>query len=94
MKKSLSLVALIIVLVIMILMNTVVYAVNEDVTLEEVEDNVCDIKLDDYGEVKKHLVSVDDPNKEIVLQVDVTNLKDVEEDIIPTEMFFVIVDII
>lgn len=90
MKKSLSLVALIIVLVIMILMNTVVYAVNEDVTLEEVEDNVCDIKLDDYGEVKKHLVSVDDPSKEIVLQVDVTNLKDVEEDIIPTEMFFVI----
>ena len=90
MKKSLSLVALIIVLVTMILMNTVVYAVNEDVTLEEVEDNVCDIKLDDYGEVKKHLVSVDDPSKEIVLQVDVTNLKDVEEDIIPTEMFFVI----
>ena len=90
MKKSLSLVALIIVLVIMILMNTVVYAVNEDVTLEEVEDNVCDIKLDEYGEVKKHLVSVDDPSKEIVLQVDVTNLKDVEEDIIPTEMFFVI----
>lgn len=90
MKKSLSLVALIIVLVIMILMNTVVYAVNEDVTLEEVEDNVCDIKLDDYGEVKKHLVSVDDPSKEIVLQVDVTNLKDVEEEIIPTEMFFVI----
>ena len=90
MKKSLSLVALIVLLVIMILMNTVVYAVNEDVTLEEVEDNVCDIKLDDYGEVKKHLVSVDDPSKEIVLQVDVTNLKDVEEDIIPTEMFFVI----
>ena len=90
MKKSLSLVAFIIVLVIMILMNTVVYAANEDVTLEEVEDNVCDIKLDDYGEVKKHLVSVDDPSKEIVLQVDVTNLKDVEEDIIPTEMFFVI----
>ena len=90
MKKSLSLVAFIIVLVIMILMNTVVYAVNEDVTLEEVEDNVCDIKLDDYGEVKKHLVSVDDPSKEIVLQVDVTNLKNVEEDIIPTEMFFVI----
>lgn len=90
MKRSLSLIALIIVLIVMILMNTVVYAVNEDVTLEEVDDTVCDIKLDDNGEVKKHLVSVDDPSKEIVLQVDVTNLKNVEEDIIPTEMFFVI----
>ena len=79
MKKNLSLIALIIVLIIMILMNTVVYAVNEDVTLEEVDDTVCDIKLDDNGEVKKHLVSVDDPSKEIVLQVDVTNLKMLKE---------------
>ena len=90
MKKSLSLVAFIIVLVIMILMNTVVYAANEDVTLEEVDDTICDIKLDEYGEVVKHLVSVDDPSKEIVLQVDVTNQKDVEEDIIPSEIFLVI----
>ena len=77
-------------LIVMILMNTVVYAANEDVTLEEVDDTICDIKLDEYGEVVKHLVSVDDPSKEIVLQVDVTNLKDVEEDIIPSEIFLVI----
>ena len=90
MKKNLSLVVVIIMLIVMILMNTVVYAANEDVTLEEVDDTVCDIKLDEYGEVVKHLVSVDDPSKEIVLQVDVTNLKDVEEDIIPSEIFLVI----
>ena len=90
MKKNLSLVVVIIMLIVMILMNTVVYAANEDVTLEEVDDTICDIKLDEYGEVVKHLVSVDDPSKEIVLQVDVTNLKDVEEDIIPSEIFLVI----
>lgn len=90
MKKNLSLVVVIIMLIVMILMNTVVYAANEDVTLEEVDDTICDIKLDEYGEVVKHLVSVDDPSKEIALQVDVTNLKDVEEDIIPSEIFLVI----
>ena len=43
MKKNLSLVVVIIMLIVMILMNTVVYAANEDVTLEEVDDTICDI---------------------------------------------------
>lgn len=66
------------------------FAANEDVTLEKVQDNVCKIELNQDGEVTKKLVSVDNPKKEIIIQVDAKNLKSQEEIVEPSEIFLVI----
>lgn len=66
------------------------YAVNKDVILEEAENNVCEINMGEDGKLVKKLVSVDDSKKEVILQVDVTNLKNEEQSIEPSEIFLVI----
>ena len=73
-----------------IIMTTFAYAANEDVTLEKVKDDVCTIKLGEDGEVIKKLLSVDNANKEAILQINVKNLKNEDEAIKPTEIFLVI----
>ena len=72
------------------LFTTTVFAANEDVTLVKVKDNVCDIKLGEDGEVIKQLISVDNPKKEAVLQIDVKNIKSEEEQVKPSEIFLVL----
>lgn len=80
----------IITLILAVLFSTTVFAANEGVTLEEVKDDVCDIKLGEDGEVIKKLISVDDPKKEVILQIDIKNLKSEEEQIKPSEIFLVL----
>lgn len=77
-------------LILIMLMTTVAFAANEDVTLSKVSDTICDIKMGEDGELIKKLISVDNPKKEIVLQIDVTNKKSVEETIEPSEIFLII----
>lgn len=89
MKKNLSLLAVII-LTIILLMTTVVSATNEDVTLSKVSDTVCNIDLGEDGKLTKKLISVDNDKKEIILQVDVTNIKSEEEIIEPSEIILLI----
>lgn len=89
MKKKIVGLLLILAIVISILMPTI-YAANEDVTLEEAENNVCKIELGNNGELIKKLIKVDDPNKEVTLQIDVTNTKNEETLIEQSEIFFVI----
>ena len=83
--KTIGIIALII-----MLFTTTVFAANEDVTLVKVKDNVCDIKLGEDGEVIKQLISVDNPKKEAVLQIDVKNIKSEEEQVKPSEIFLVL----
>jgi hypothetical protein len=80
----------VITLILIMLMTTVAFAANEDVTLSKVSDTICDIKMGEDGELIKKLISVDNPKKEIVLQIDVTNKKSVEETIEPSEIFLII----
>lgn len=80
----------VITLILVMLMTTVAFAANEDVTLSKVSDTICDIKMGEDGELIKKLISVDNPKKEIVLQIDVTNKKSVEETIEPSEIFLII----
>lgn len=89
MNKKLKIVSAFIISLI-VLITTTVYASNEDITLKKVKEDVCKIELGEDGEVIKKLVSVDNPKKEIILQVDVTNLRNEEEDIKPSEIFLVI----
>ena len=90
MKKKTVLLSLAITLIMSIIMTTFAYAANEDVTLEKVKDNVCTIKLGEDGEVIKKLLSVDNANKEAILQINVNNLKSEDEATKPTEIFLVI----
>ena len=85
-------VSIIIALIMIVTLATSVLAANEDVTLVNVKDNVCTIKLGEDGEVIKQLISVDNEKKEVTLQIDVKNLKSKEEETKPTEMFLVIDD--
>lgn len=80
----------VITLILIMLMTTVAFAANDDVTLSKVSDTICDIKMGEDGELIKKLISVDNPKKEIVLQIDVTNKKSVEETIEPSEIFLII----
>lgn len=80
----------VITLILIMLMTTVAFAANEDVTLSKVSDTICDIKMGEDGELIKKLISVDNPKKEIVLKIDVTNKKSVEETIEPSEIFLII----
>lgn len=89
MKKKLILLNIVLIIIVSLIIPTV-YAANEDVTLEEAENNVCEIKLGDNGKLTKKLVSVDDTNKEVTLQIDVTNLKSEETLIEEAEIFLVI----
>lgn len=89
MKKKIIVLNLILVMLIS-LIGPITYAANEDVTLEKAEDNVCEIELGDNGKLIKKLVSVDNTNKEVTLQVDVTNLKSEESIIEESEIFLVI----
>lgn len=89
MKKKIIVLNLILVMLIS-LIGPIAYAANEDVTLEKAEDNVCEIELGNNGKLIKKLVSVDNTNKEVILQVDVTNLKSEESIIEESEIFLVI----
>lgn len=89
MNKKIKIIGIITV-ILTVLFTTTVFAANEDVTLEKVKDNICDIKLGDDGEVIKKLISVDNPKKEVILQIDVKNLKSEEEQIKPSEIFLVL----
>lgn len=89
MNKKIKIIG-IITLMLAILFTTTVFAVNEDVTLEKVKDNICDIKLGNDGEVIKKLISVDNPKKEATLQIDVKNIKSEEEQVKPSEIFLVL----
>lgn len=89
MKKKIIVLNLILVMV-FALIGPIANAANEDVTLEKAEDNVCEIELGDNGKLIKKLVSVDNTNKEVTLQVDVTNLKSEEFIIEESEIFLVI----
>lgn len=92
MKKKIILIILIIAMLLPLL-TTFSLAANitkENVTLEKVKDNVCTIELGKDGKLTKQLLSVDNLKKEVTLQVDVENLKNVEEKLKPTEMFIVL----
>lgn len=60
------------------------------VTLEKAEDNVCTIALGTDGKLTKKLLSVDDTNKEVTLQVDVTNLKTTDTETKESEVMLVV----
>ncbi len=87
--NNIGVIVLSIVLILMLLLNTT-YAATNEVTLEKVKDNVCEIELENDGKVVKKLISVDNEKKEATLQIDVTNLRKEEEDIKPSEIFLVI----
>lgn len=87
--KSVGVLALLIFLIVALLLNTT-YAATSEVTLEKVKDNVCEIELDKDGKLVKKLISVDNEKKEATLQVDVTNLRNEEEEIKPSEIYLVI----
>jgi len=89
MKKK-SIVLFIVLLLIISCIIPTVYAANEDITLEKAEDNTCEILLGEDGKLIKKLISVDNENKEVILQVDVENLNSEEENIKPSEIFLVI----
>lgn len=74
----------------LVMLSTVVFAANEDATLEEAENNICKIELGEDGEVTKKLLSVDNPKKEVTLQIDIVNKKQEEETIVPSEIFLVL----
>lgn len=87
--KSIGVLALLVFLILALLINTT-YAATNEVTLEKVKDNVCEIELDRDGKLIKKLISVDNENKEATLQVDVTNLRNEEEEVKPSEIYLVI----
>ena len=89
MKKSLLAVVIAIVTLLTLVTN-VAYAANEDVTLEKVKDTICKIEMDNYGNVTKKLISVENSTKTVKLQVDVENNKSEEETIKPSEIFLVL----
>lgn len=89
MNKKVKILAIIIA-IITIFATSVVYAANEDVTLVKVKDNVCEIKMGEDGKLVKKLIDVSNENKDVTLQVDVTNLKSEEENVKPSEIFLVI----
>ena len=89
MNKKVKILA-IIMAVITIFATSVAYAANEDVTLVKVKDNVCEIKMGEDGKLVKKLIDVSNENKDVTLQVDVTNLKSEEENVKPSEIFLVI----
>ncbi len=61
-----------------------------DVTLVKVEDKVCTINIEEDCSLTKKLLSVDDPTKEVLLQIDVVNGKQKEETITPAEVVIVL----
>ena len=77
MKKSLLAVVIAIVTLLTLVTN-VAYAANEDVTLEKVKDTICKIEMDNYGNVTKKLISVENSTKTVKLQIDVENNKSEE----------------
>lgn len=89
MKKKLVGLMIVLTMILSVIIPTV-YAANEDVTLEEAENNVCKIELGNNGELVKKLIKVDNDNKEAILQVDVTNLKNEETLIEESEIILVI----
>lgn len=88
--RNKSTMLIIVTLLILIFSFSAVYAANEDVTLEKAEDNICEISLGKDGKLVKKLLSVDNDNKEVTLQIDVTNIKSEEEKITPSEIYLVI----
>lgn len=87
-KKIVATLVLIIMLI--VLMVPIVNASIEGVILKEAENNVCTIELGEDGKVVKKLVEVSDENKDVTLQIDVTNLKNEEQQIAPSEIFLVL----
>ena len=89
MEKKIKILAAII-LIISIFQTLPVFAANEDVTLVKVKDNICEIKMGEDGKLVKKLLDVSNENKDATLQIDVTNLKNEEEDVKPSEIFLVL----
>ena len=91
-KKILKNIIRIIVILILILFifgnNT--YAKNNNITLKQVKNNVCEIELDDTGLFKKRIISVDDVNKEVIMQMDIENVEKERQTTEPIEIIFVI----
>ncbi len=87
MKKIISILTILLV----ILFTSNVFAVTTStLKLELVEDKQCNISLNDSGKVTKKLESISDEKKEVVLQVTVENTKQIETQILPSEIFLVI----
>ena len=87
-KKTISLLMILIMLI--TFLAPVVNAAYEGVILKEAENNVCTIELGEDGKVTKKLVEVSNENKDVTLQIDVTNLKSKEEVVAPSEIFLVL----
>lgn len=87
--RKIAILVLPILLMLVLLINTT-YAATSEVTLEKAKDNICEIELGKDGKLVKKLLSVDNEKKETTLQVDVTNLRNEEEDIRPSEIYLVI----
>lgn len=85
-KKSKIFNIILAMILMLITLSTTVLAANEDITLEKVKEDICTIQLGEDGEVIKKLVSVDNENKEVTLQIDVNT----EETIVNSEVFLVI----
>ena len=87
MKKIISIITL---LIIVLSSTTIFGATTSKLTLELVEDKVCTILLDESGKLEKRLISLSDDKKEVVLQITVENTRNVETEILPSEIFLVI----
>ena len=59
-------------------------------TLEVVENNVCNINLDDYANLQKQITEFNETEKSVTLTLTLTNLKTIEESNRNVEIFLVI----
>lgn len=87
--KNIGAIILLVIFTLVLSFNTV-YASTKDVTLEKVQDNICEINLEEDGKLTKKLINVDNENKEVILQIDVTNLRNKEETTKNSEILLVI----
>lgn len=65
-------------------------SVYANTSLEVVENNVCTITVDEYGEFTKQITEYNATEKSVTLTLTMTNLKTVEESQRDVEIFFVI----
>ena len=61
--------------------------INDDVILEQVKEDVCTIEMGENGVYTKKIISVDNENKEVTMQMDIENFRLNQQE---TEIFFVI----
>lgn len=86
MKKYISLV----IFIIITLISSMVFATSSATTVfEVVEDNVCTITLNEYSEFEKRMISYDIENRQVTIQMQITN-GSVEEQ--PTGEIMLVID--